>query len=309
MKRDNIQLAEECFKSAQITGDLSDSSILKYRDSVKRFFAVAAGKSFADLEICDFDDFILTARKAGASNSRIANVISAMKWVISSLQASGKISGRLDLEKIRKPKIGRREVNYLTEHEIKIFIDCIQKDIEKGIAVRKIRLMALVIFLLQTGARIGEALSINIENINKQNMEIAIIGKGGKPRPLFLTRETLKWIDQYLLLRKSDHPALFLALNEKARWKQTDVGRSFRRYVKISGIRKKFTLHTLRHTFATQSIFRKVPINTIQYLLGHSNLETTMKYYIGAVEKEMAKSFIKDEYFDFIPKAELKILS
>lgn len=307
MSHDKLQLIEECFRSARITGELSDSSVAKYRDSIKKFNSVIGGKSFNVITISDFEDFILKMRDNGASNSRIANVISAIKWVIKKLQDDGKIPKTLDLDKVKKPKIGKREVEYLTEEEVKIFIRAIQEDESKGMEIRKFRFMALVIFLLQTGARIGEALSINTDVLDRQNMEVNIIGKGNKPRTLFLTGNTLFWIEKYLYLRKDENVALFVSLNGKSRWQQTDVGRSFRRYKNLSGIKKHFTIHTLRHTFATQYLMKGAGINVVQTALGHSDAVTTLKYYAGAVNKAKVREMINDRYFDFIPQVALKV--
>jgi len=309
MLKENIQLAEECFRSARITGELSDSSITKYRDSVKKFFSVVDDTTFELLSFVKFEDFILKMRDAGASNSRIANVISAVKWVIKNLQINNMIKPTLDLEKVKKPKIGKKEVNYLTEDEVKILLGTIDKDINNhGTTPKKARIMALLVFLLQTGARIGETLKINTDEIDRQNMEVKVIGKGLKPRTLFLTGNTLYWIDKYLSLRKDKSKALFVSLNGLSRWQQTDVGRSFRRYKKMSGIKKAFTIHTLRHTFATQYLTKGAGINVVQTALGHADAVTTLKYYAGVVNKAKVREMIDDSYFDFIPKAEVEKL-
>jgi integrase/recombinase XerD len=242
-------------------------------------------------------------KENGASNSRIANVISAVKWLIGRLQKDGKIPTTLDLEKVKKPRIGRNEVNYLNESEIQMFVACIQKDIEKGIAIRKVRFMALALLLLLTGCRIGEALSINIKEINWQNQEIEIIGKGGNPRTLVWKKEILDCFKRYIKIRKSHHKALFTTLDGKSRWEQTDAGRSFRRYREMSGITKRFTAHTLRHTLATQLLSKGAKINEIQFILGHSNLDTTVKYYLGSIEKQRAREILQDDFFNPIPQA------
>lgn len=299
MNQYNLLKIEECFRDASVAEDLCHASMVKYTDSVKNFFSVIGDKQFEDLSVDDFKDYVLLAREKGASNARIANVISAMKWIIARLQQSGVVSKNLELDKIKKPKIDRREVAYLTETEVEMFIGAIRGDMET-VSIRKARFYALAQFLLQTGARIGEVLSIDYEKINRQAMEVSIIGKGKKPRTLLLRPETLHALDRYLDLRKDDNPALFVSLNGKSRWMQTDVGRSFRRYRKISGIKKQFTIHTLRHTFATQMLFANVPMNVVQYMLGHSNLETTMKYYIGNIEQAKAREYMQDKYFDFI---------
>lgn len=302
---ENLKLIEECFRKARITDELSSSSISKYKDSIKKFFKIIGDKNFDELSVEDFENFILKMKENGASNSRIANVISAVKWTIGCLQGNGILTKTFDLEKIRKPKIERKEPVYLTESEIGMLLSAIEKDIQiSGEIIRTVRFMALVKLLLQTGCRIGEALSINTGKIDWQNKEIPIKGKGGKPRTLQLRDDTIFWLKRYLSLRKSNHEALFVILDGKSRWRQTDIGRSFRRYRELSGIKKSFTLHSLRRTLATQLFLRGVVPNKVQLILGHSRLETTIKYYVGAVEKQAVKDIMmKDEYFDFIPKS------
>lgn len=307
MEKNNLNQAEECFREARITGELSNSSIEKYKDSLKKFFSVIGEKGFGQLEKNDFDDCILRMRDAGAGNSRIANVISAVKWVVKRLQDEGRIEKGLDLEKVRKPKVERREVEYLTEEEISMFLGVIQAEIEKDIKARNTRMMALVRFLLQTGARIGEALSIDIDDIDWRNKEVRIIGKGAKPRTLFLTDDTIFWLYVSFSQRKDHNKALFVALNGESRWQQTDVGRSFRRYRKLSGIKKDFTIHTLRHTFATTYLMKGAGINVVQTALGHTDAVTTLKYYAGVVSKSKVREMIQDRYFDFIPESAVNV--
>lgn len=302
MAPENSQLIEAFFAGASITGELSNSSILKYRDSIKKFLSVVDGKFIGDLENRDFDTFILRMRTNGASGSRIRNVISAVKALIGYLKKEGVINSTLDLEKIRKPRMERKEVTYLSDREIGLILSAVRRDMENGLMIRKVRMMALLMIMLQTAARLGEALSIRIGNIDRINMEIPIMGKGKKPRSLYISRDTLFWIDKYLSSRKDGNDYLFVTLNGRSQWKQTDVGRSFRRYRDLSGIIKPFVLHTLRHTAATQLALRGVPMNEIQKILGHSRLETTIKYYIGAVEKDLAKRVMQDERYRFIPK-------
>ena len=281
---------------------LCESSIFKYNESINKFLSITGDKFIGNLENEDFDAFIIKMKSNGASGSRISNVISAMKKFLNYLKDKQIIKLEVDMDKIRKPKIQKKETNYLTEDEIKMLISTISNDLEDGEAIRKIRMMLLVIFLLQTGARIGEALSIKIADIDRINLEIPIIGKGSKPRNLFISEDILYWVDRYLAIRKSSSEYLFVTLNGKSAWKQTDVGRSFRYYKKKSGITKHFTLHTLRHTSATQLAIKGAPMNVIQKILGHSKLETTVKFYIGAVDNDTAKKLMRDKHFRIIPQ-------
>jgi integrase/recombinase XerD len=305
MKNDLMQLTEECFRDARLTDELCPASIKKYRGSIKKFCQVIGYSNAEDLGNEEFDAFILRMKEKGASNSRIANVIASVKWVIGKLKKRGMVLTRLDLSEIKRPRAIKRETNYLTEKEVALFFDCIKRDIAERPTVKNIRMMAFATILLQTGARIGEVLSINIGDIDRENREIKIIGKGSKPRTLFLRDETLYWIDRYLSIRQDCEEALFATQDGKSRWKQTDVGRSFRKYRVMSGIKKEFVIHTFRHTFATQYLMKGAGINVVQTALGHSDPVTTLKYYAAAVEKSKVREMINDKHFDFIPKSDL----
>ena len=298
---DNLQLAEECFRDARITDDLCPSSIKKYASSIKKFFTVICDKKAEDLTNADFDRFIIHMKEKGASNSRISNVIASAKWLITKLQGKEMAFDQLNLLTIKKPRAMKKETNYLTEAEIKQFLEGIQRDMAKRETVKNIRFLAFALILIQTGARIGEVLSIDIDDIDRQNKEIKIIGKGSKPRKLFLRAETIQVIDNYLAVRRDNEKALFVTQDGKSRWQQTDAGRSFRMYKKLSGIKKTFVIHTLRHTFATQYLMKGAGINVVQTALGHSDPVTTLKYYTAAVEGAKVKEMINDRHFDFIP--------
>ncbi|MCL5423364.1 MAG: tyrosine-type recombinase/integrase [Nitrospirae bacterium] len=302
---ENLKLAEECFQDARITDDLRPASIKKYASSIKKFFTVISGKKVEDLTNADFDQFIIQMKENGASNSRIAHIIASVKWLITRLQGKGIAFNDLNLLSIRKPKASKQETDYLTETEIRQFLEGIGRDIARRKTVKNVRFMALALLLIQTGARIGEALSIDMGDIDRQNKEISIIGKGGKPRKLFLRDETLQAIDAYLLIRADSEKALFATQDGRSRWQQTDVGRSFRRFKKLSGIQKHFVIHTLRHTFATQYLMKGAGINVVQTALGHADPVTTLKYYAAAVEGAKVREMINDRHFDFIPDSVL----
>lgn len=300
---EDIKLLEECFREALITGELSDSSIAKYRDSFKKFFAVIGDKPLGELEERDFDDFILKAREGGAGNSRIANVISSIKWVLKRLQDNGKVFRTLDLDHVRKPKIESKEVVYLTEEEIGKLLTAVKAEVSKDSRISNVRMMALVMLLLESGARIGEALSIKVREVDWDNHEIPIIGKGKRPRTLFFRDGAKYWLKKYLAERDSSHELLFVTQRGDGKWFQTDVGRSFRRFRDLSGIKKHFTIHTLRHCTGTLLHGRGVQLNVVQRILGHKRLETTVRYYIGAAEKAQAKKIMQDNMYNFIPES------
>jgi integrase/recombinase XerD len=304
MKITLLKLAEKYFFDARMTDELCSASVKKYQGSIKRFADVVHCKKLEDLSNSDFDYFIIKMKEKNVSNTSIANVIASMKWVLTKLQEKDITFNRLNLLMIKKPRAMNKETNYLTEEEVGKFIDVVKQDMVKRETVKNLRFMACITLLLQTGARIGEILAINIGDIDRLNKEVRVIGKGRKPRTLFLRDETLYWIDRYLSIRKDDEKALFATQNGESRWKQTDVGRSFRKYKRLSGIKKDFVIHTFRHTFATQYLMKGAGINVVQTALGHSDAVTTLKYYAAAVEMSKVREMINDSHFDYIPKTD-----
>ena len=147
---ENDKLIEAFFATMNITGELSESSIIKYRDSIRKFLSIVDKRFLGELEIGDFDRFILKMKEAGNSGARIRNVISAMTTLLAYLQKEQFIQRKLDLEKIRKPKLERREIVYLTDQEIVLLLGAVRKDIAQGVMIRKVRMMALLVLMLQT---------------------------------------------------------------------------------------------------------------------------------------------------------------
>lgn len=307
MEEKSHKIVEEYLKKARITDELLPNSVEKYRASIGRFMKFIGNKDFSDLEMKDIDDYIFEAKNRGNDNSGIRSVIYAVRWIIRKLQENGVVEKKIDLEKINMPKEKRKEVVYLTKEEIGKFFSVIDGEMKNGESLRKIRTMALYIFLLETGARISEALSIKIKDVDFKNREVPIIGKGEKPRTLFLHNNSVYWLKRYIEKREDQSDFLFVNRSGTDKWLYNDACRSFQRYKKLSGIKKDFSIHTFRHTFATQLLFNGAKINDVSFLLGHEDLQTTIKYYIGTVNREEVKKRVLDSHFDFIPESELVV--
>lgn len=306
MTKSDKLFIDKLFLKASLAGRPSESSLAKYRVLIERFFTVMGLNRIADLHSEDLQNFILKMRSRKVKDSYTANVLSAMRWLVFGYEkefGQGKLNDVV-AESIIRPRVPKREVDYLSEEEVRRFYQAIDTDRSKGSPIRKERFLALLSLLIQTGARIGEALSIKTADIDREMLRIPVIGKGDVKRTLIINDQVLKQIDKYLAIRGSSSEYIFLALSGKSRWQQTDVNRSFNRYRKLSGIIKKFTNHTLRHTFATHLILKNVSVPVVQKLLGHKNPKTTFHYYVGAMELNGAQEAIQDKFFDFIPEKE-----
>jgi len=190
----------------------------------------------------------------------------------------------LDFNKIRRPKIPKRKIEYLTEKELKHFFNSIG---EKNI--RDFRFRALVGVLISTGCRIGESLDLLIDDIDWKEKEVLIIGKGNKQRKLYFTDWSLKCIEKYIEKRGYKGKFVFVAETKKKQWDRNDAQRNFRNYRRKIGMPEYFTAHIIRHSFATILLEKGVSLGHIQVLLGHSDIQTTSRHYLGILSDNEAK--------------------
>jgi len=200
-----------------------------------------------------------------------------------------------DPEKVRRPKIPKREVEYLTKEEVQRFLNGIPTHTQAGLRDR-----ALAEVLCITGMRIAEALSLNRAQIDWETQVAQIIGKGSKPRKVYFTDSAMSWIWQYLDIRHDENPALFVTQGEDPiRLHAQGTWKRFHQYAKKAGIGKRVYPHMLRHTMATTLLANGRPIGHIRAMLGHEHLTTTCKYYLGIIaEKDVQAAHAKYLSYD-----------
>ena len=194
---------------------------------------------------------------------------------------------------IKPMKIPKRQVVFLSKEEVNKLIGSIRSNTKPGL-----RMKALMSVLLASGMRISEALSLSWDDIDWEHKEAVIIGKGNKQRTVYFNDEALGWLRSYKLTRKDKNPALFVTFaKEPKRMRPYDLSKQFKHYVQKAGIKKKVTPHILRHTMATIMSINGADIRLIQQILGHSDIETTAKYYLG-IDQQAVKA-AHNKYLDF----------
>ena len=141
---------------------------------------------------------------------------------------------------------------------------------------------AIIMTFLQTGIRLSELANLAIDDVDFDH-KILIVrqGKGKKDRHIPLVDEVVKALRNYLRYRNTqlvlDDDMLFLAKNGTS-LNVSSVKYLVAKYVKKAGIRKKVSVHTLRHTFGAHKADKHMGIATLQELMGHKKKETTLKY-------------------------------
>ena len=147
-------------------------------------------------------------------------------------------------------------------------------------ACEEIRDLAIIDLLYSTGIRVGELVRLNIADVNLEQRECVVFGKGDKERRVYFDAKAKIHLMEYLAQRKDDNPALFVSLDSPyTRLQISGVE------IRIRELGRKLSLnrihpHKFRRTMATRAIDKGMPIEQVQKILGHSQIDTTMQYAI-----------------------------
>ena len=142
----------------------------------------------------------------------------------------------------------------------------------------EIRDLALIDLLASTGMRVGELVKMNISDINFQERQCIVFGKGNKEREVYFNARTKIHLLQYIQQRTDSNPALFVSLS--APYTRLTISGI---EVRLRNLGKHINLHKIhphkfRRTLATQAIDKGMPIEQVQRLLGHVKIDTTLHY-------------------------------
>ena len=143
---------------------------------------------------------------------------------------------------------------------------------------KEIRDLAMIDLLNSTGMRVGELVKLNISDINFNERECIVLGKGDKQRKVYFDAKTKIHLQSYLKSRDDENDALFVSLlKPHNRLNISGVEIRMRNLGRRLNINKVHP-HKFRRTLATRAIDKGMPIEQVQQLLGHSKIDTTLQY-------------------------------
>jgi site-specific recombinase XerD len=183
-------------------------------------------------------------------------------------------------EKIKLAKKEERKVGFLTLEQLEKLFKAPNTSSIIGLRDR-----AILEVLFSAGLRLAELVALNKEQIkielNDEELELSIKGKGGHWRTVYFSQEAISWLKKYLNARKDDSGSLFINYRGKGpgeRLTPRSVERIVKKYVIQTGLPIGTSPHTLRHSFATDLLNKGVDLRIVQEFLGHRNIATTQIY-------------------------------
>lgn len=142
----------------------------------------------------------------------------------------------------------------------------------------ELRDLAMIDMLASTGMRVGEMVLLNSNDIDFNERECIVFGKGNKERVVYFDARTKIHLQNYLHSRTDNNPALFVSLKSPhERLKIGGVEVRLREFGRRLGLQKVHP-HKFRRTLATMAIDKGMPIEQLQQLLGHRKIDTTLQY-------------------------------
>ena len=198
-------------------------------------------------------------------------------------------------ESLGSPRVGRTLPKFLPKEDVTLLLDTAYKS-GSNEGQRDAVIMEL---LYATGLRVGELVSLDLQDVDLSESYIRCMGKGSKERIVHLYPKALEELRRYLksarialLGHRRTEPSLFVNHRGERLTRQW-VWTILKTYGRKAGIEQNITPHTLRHSFATHLLQNGASLRHVQELLGHSSISTTQVYTHltnGYVQKEYAKS-------------------
>ena len=188
----------------------------------------------------------------------------------------------LEPSKIDLPKTESRSLKFLEREQIDRLVTMPDTSKEDGVRDR-----AILELLFSTGLRVSELVNLNHDQINIERREFGVIGKGGRARVVFISDRAAEWVDRYVNMRVDVFKPLFIRYSgavieedegEKMRLTVRTIERIVKKYVQMARLPVDATVHTMRHSFATDLLTNGADIRSVQEMLGHKNIATTQIY-------------------------------
>ena len=264
--KENAELLGAFISSKKVEG-CSDKTIHYYKSSIEKLIATVK-KNVCDIGTNDIRCYLADQQEQrGLSKVTIDNLRRIYSSFFSWLEDEDYIT-KSPVRRIHKVRTDALVKEVLTDENIEVLRDSCQE----------LRDIAMIDLLLSTGMRVGELVKINREDIDFQERQCVVFGKGNKEREVYFNARTKIHLKKYLEQRTDTNPALFVSLHEPhTRLTISGVEVRLRQLGKRVNLNKVHP-HKFRRTLATMAIDKGMPIEQVQKMLGHVKIDTTLHY-------------------------------
>ena len=263
---DGTKLLESFLAAKRVEGCSPKS--LRYYESTLNNMLAAINKPAKHITTDDLRLYLdQYQQNGGASKVTIDNIRRILSSFFSWLEEENLIM-KSPVRRIHKVKTGTTVKETYSDEDLERLRDNCETT----------RDLAIIDLLASTGMRVGEMVNLDIKDIDFQNRECVVFGKGDKERIVYFDARTKIHLQDYLDERTDDNPALFVTLNmPHDRLQISGIEIRLRELGQKLDISKVHP-HKFRRTLATVAIDKGMPIEQVQQLLGHQSVDTTLQY-------------------------------
>lgn len=265
-KYTNHELLQLFITAKQVEG-CSLKTLRYYQRTVENLFGAMTG-TIIQLSTDDLRSYLAGYQaETGCSKANLDNIRRILSSFFAWLEQEEYII-KNPIRRIKKIKTEQTVKETYTDENLEIMRDNCEN----------LRDLAIIDLLASTGMRVGELVQLNRLDIDFENRECIVLGKGKKERPVYFDARTKIHLKNYLNSRVDNHPALFVTLFKNTkRLGIAGVEIRLRKLGQKLGINKVHP-HKFRRTLATKAIDKGMPIEQVQKLLGHAKIDTTLAY-------------------------------
>jgi site-specific recombinase XerD len=288
MENDLTKHIDQFLEHLEIEKNSSKLTIRDYRHYLKIFniWFSPTGKSIKDLDLATVRKYrVFLANRADDKGNNLKKV--TQNYYVIALRSFLRFLIKNDIatlepSKIELPKTESRSLKFLERDQVERLVTMPDTSKEEGIRDRTV-----LELLFSTGLRVSELVKLNHGEINIERREFGVIGKGGRARIVFISDRAAEWIQRYLQARTDAFKPLFIRYSrgveedddgEKMRLTARTIERIVKKYVHMARLPVDATVHTMRHSFATDLLTNGADLRSVQEMLGHKNIATTQIY-------------------------------
>lgn len=269
--RENVYADEtdyaELFLAAKKIEGRSEKSLGYYESTIDKML-ISINKSVKHITTDDLRNYLADYQKEhNSSKVTIDNIRRILSSFFGWLEDEDYVV-KSPVRRIHKVKTGKTVKETYSDEALELMRD----------SCTELRDLAMIDMLASTGMRVGEMVLLNQDDINFDERECIVFGKGDKERIVYFDARTKMHLKAYLDSRNDDNPALFVSLTSPHnRMKIGGIEVRLRKIGNELGIPKVHP-HKFRRTLATMAIDKGMPIEQLQQLLGHQRIDTTLQY-------------------------------
>ncbi len=297
---DNTRLLEEFMVYLEVERNLSKHTLRAYTADIEHFLFWLKELEVSAVNTNTIRLYLSQIQVFNYSKTTVARKIAALRTFYRFLYRE-RIVEYNPVDNIRSPKKPRKLPSFLNEDEIEQIFNIIIPDTPTNARNR-----AIVETLYACGMRVSELCGLNFGNLNLEENEITVFGKGAKERIVLISERAKKYLELYLNSYRSayantaeqisEETAVFIN-NTGCRLNPRSVNKFLERISEEVSINKKISPHVFRHSFATKLLEKGADLRIVQELLGHSSISNTQIYTHVSTER------LKQAYTKAHPRA------